>query len=66
MSSFLRNVFAHQYHNLNTQTMWSTLTNDIPTLKQFCLEILALFDNLSHDPQAHKPSSRGSRGWSNG
>lgn len=32
----LRNVVAHEYGNIDKETLWETLVYDIPVLKQFC------------------------------
>jgi len=39
----IRDVFAHQYSNLDTVSAWLTLTKDVPTLKKRLEEILDLY-----------------------
>lgn len=36
----IRDVFAHQYSNLDVTSAWETLKNDIQILKRRCKEIL--------------------------
>lgn len=36
----MRNIYAHEYLNLNLGYVWSTATEDIPELRKFCEEIL--------------------------
>ncbi len=36
----IRDIFAHQYSNLDTASAWDTLTKDVPVLKERCMEIL--------------------------
>ncbi|MDR1082210.1 MAG: DUF86 domain-containing protein [Deltaproteobacteria bacterium] len=45
----LRVVFAHRYQKLNYETMFDTLSDDIPGLKRFCVDILALAERQIHD-----------------
>ena len=37
----MRNIHAHEYENVDLDTMWKTLTEDIPELKTQLEEILA-------------------------
>ena len=41
MIKSLRNIHAHEYENVELDTMWKTVTEDIPTLKSQLEEILA-------------------------
>ena len=41
MIKSLRNVHAHEYENVDLDTMWKILTEDIPTLKSQLEKILA-------------------------
>lgn len=34
----LRNVVAHEYGNIDTESLWETITEDIPQLREFCVE----------------------------
>ena len=36
----LRNVVAHNYGKIDKETLWETLEQDIPILKEYCIEIL--------------------------
>ncbi|MDR3349203.1 MAG: DUF86 domain-containing protein [Acidaminococcales bacterium] len=38
----MRNVFAHDYDNMNIAQTWTTITTDIPRLKEYCGEILRM------------------------
>jgi uncharacterized protein with HEPN domain len=39
----IRDVFAHQYSNIDTLSAWITLTNDVPKLKARSIQILDMF-----------------------
>jgi len=32
----MRNIAAHQYHKFDLDTLWETITEDIPKLKEYC------------------------------
>jgi uncharacterized protein with HEPN domain len=32
----MRNIAAHHYTKFSVKTLWTTIINDIPTLKTFC------------------------------
>lgn len=36
----MRNIYAHEYLNLNLDYVWSTAVNDIPELRKFCESVL--------------------------
>lgn len=36
----MRNIFAHQYCEIDAATVWKTAMEDIPVLSDFCKEIL--------------------------
>jgi uncharacterized protein with HEPN domain len=38
----IRNVVVHGYNQLDTETVWLTLTNDLPELHRKCKEITAV------------------------
>lgn len=38
----MRNIFAHDYDNVNLDEAWRTITVDIPHLKGYCGEIMHL------------------------
>ena len=45
----LRNVVAHNYGKIDKETLWETLVQDIPELKNYCCQIMqehkALMEN---------------------
>ncbi len=36
----MRDMFAHQYHSMNTTKIWETAIDDIPILRKKCQQIL--------------------------
>ncbi len=36
----MRNLFAHQYYQMDVAAIWKTAIEDIPVLSKFCMEIL--------------------------
>lgn len=36
----MRNMIAHKYGNMSAEVMWETITEDVPTLRDYCLHIL--------------------------
>jgi len=36
----MRNIFAHDYYNMNIEQTWKTIETDIPELKDSCMKIL--------------------------
>ena len=36
----MRNLFAHDYGNMNRNSIWITACEDIPKVQQFCEELL--------------------------
>lgn len=42
----LRNVVAHNYGRIDDESLWETITNDIPKLKDYCSVIIQQFDVL--------------------
>ena len=36
----MRNLFAHQYYEMDVAAIWKTAIEDIPVLSKFCKEIL--------------------------
>jgi len=36
----MRNILSHAYHNADFETVWVTITNELPLLKETCEEIL--------------------------
>lgn len=35
----LRNIVAHNYGKIDKEILWETITNDIPTLQNYCIKI---------------------------
>lgn len=40
----LRNVVAHEYGKIDTESLWETITEDIPRLCEFCNEKIREYD----------------------
>ncbi|MCH5194132.1 MAG: DUF86 domain-containing protein [Oscillospiraceae bacterium] len=40
----MRNLFAHDYFNMDIETIWKTATKDIPILRKFCEEQFKAFE----------------------
>jgi uncharacterized protein with HEPN domain len=40
----LRNVVAHNYGKIDDESLWETITSDIPKLKDYCSEIIQQLD----------------------
>ncbi|MDR1079907.1 MAG: DUF86 domain-containing protein [Deltaproteobacteria bacterium] len=55
----LSGVFSHRYQKVNYESMWNTLSVAVPELKQFCLSILALTENMTPDPPDGGPGNCG-------
>ena len=36
----MRNLFAHQYYQMNIEKIWEVAVNDIPDLAEFCEKVL--------------------------
>ncbi len=36
----LRNIVAHEYGNIDAETLWETITIDIPALHEFCINYI--------------------------
>ena len=36
----MRNIVAHHYGSVDTETLWDTILNDIPELKKYCEQII--------------------------
>ena len=45
----MRNVFAHDYHNMNVEETWNTIQTNIPELKSYCEVILRLEKLVNSD-----------------
>jgi len=40
----LRNVLAHKYGKIDDESLWETITSDIPKMKDYCFGILKQLD----------------------
>lgn len=45
----LRNLVAHNYGKIDDESLWETITGDIPKLKDYCSSIIEQFDNLMNE-----------------
>ncbi|WP_347491271.1 HepT-like ribonuclease domain-containing protein [Desulfoscipio sp. XC116] len=45
----LRNVIAHSYGKIDVESLWETITGDIPKLKTYCSSIIQKFDVLMQE-----------------
>lgn len=45
----LRNLVAHNYGKIDDESLWETITGDIPKLKDYCSNIIEQFDNLMNE-----------------
>lgn len=45
----LRNVVAHNYGKIDSQSLWETITEDIPKLKSYCSLIIEQFEVLMQE-----------------
>jgi uncharacterized protein with HEPN domain len=36
----MRNIYAHEYDNADTEIIWNVAINDVPVLQKFCEEYL--------------------------
>ena len=36
----MRNIFAHNYGNMSILATWETVTEDIPMLRKYCIDII--------------------------
>jgi len=39
----MRNIAAHGYHKFDNERLWGTMTEDIPSLRSYCLEIITQY-----------------------
>ena len=39
----MRNIAAHRYGSFDVEVLWDTIVNDIPSLHDYCLEIIKLY-----------------------
>ena len=45
----MRDMMAHQYHNVIPEKQWKTITQKIPELKTACLEIIEVLESRKED-----------------
>lgn len=45
----LRNIIAHSYGKIDAESLWETITDDIPKLKVYCCGIIQQFNVLMQD-----------------
>jgi len=45
----LRNIVAHHYGKIDYESLWETITCDIPALQTFCKRELALFETMQEE-----------------
>ncbi len=45
----IRNVIAHEYGKVDADSLWETLTEDIPKLREFCEQQIALYEEQPDD-----------------
>lgn len=50
----LRNVVAHEYGSIDSESLWETVTEDIPSLCVFCDEQISLHEQTQGDNQELK------------
>ncbi|MEN6623589.1 MAG: HepT-like ribonuclease domain-containing protein [Smithella sp.] len=60
----MRNVVAHKYGQINIDTTWETITNDIPNLNKLCKKILR--ENHIDFEQSLKKELKNEIGYNNG
>ena len=37
---YMRNIMAHNYEDMEVEIMWTTMIDDVPTLREYCSEII--------------------------
>lgn len=45
----MRDMFAHQYHNVIPELQWKTITERVPALREACLEIIDVLESRDAD-----------------
>ena len=45
----MRDMFAHQYHNVIPELQWKTITERVPALREACLEIIGVLESRDAD-----------------
>jgi uncharacterized protein with HEPN domain len=60
----LRNLIAHNYGKIDDESLWETITNDIPKLKDYCSTIIQQFDVLMQESIIEPEDEQGMPGIS--
>ena len=50
----LRNVVAHEYGKIDSESLWETITEDVPKLCNFCRKQILQQEPAPDDDQKHK------------
>ena len=37
----MRDIYAHEYENVNAEMVWKTISEDVPNLKKYCEKVLS-------------------------
>lgn len=45
----MRNMLAHEYEHTNFDEIWSTATNDIPALREFCEGVIKIEQSTKNE-----------------
>lgn len=45
----MRNIVAHNYGSIDAEILWETIENDVPKLKEYCLEIINILNKNNED-----------------
>ncbi len=45
----MRDFMAHQYEDVDLEIQWSTMKSDLPCLKQYCRDIVAILESETDD-----------------
>lgn len=51
----MRNIAAHQYGEFDLETLWDTITGDIPALREYCVGIVRQHQVLEQDALTPDP-----------
>ena len=60
----LRNLIAHNYGKIDDESLWETITNDIPKLRDYCSSIIQQFDVLMQESIIEPEDEQGMPGIS--
>lgn len=45
----MRDMFAHQYHNVIPELQWKTITERVPALRESCLVVIDVLESRDAD-----------------